>query len=84
MRPDSTGNRRPEYWSYLKASIVIFEDAQSAFWGAAEIRKSNDVSPDQIMIDTLILEASLFMESDMVAVEYSLIGRFDETSFFGA
>jgi hypothetical protein len=49
-------------------SIVIFEDAQSAFWGAAEIRKSNDVSPDQIMIDTLILEASLLMESDMVEV----------------
>ncbi|MHA1588783.1 MAG: hypothetical protein ACTSV9_08440 [Candidatus Thorarchaeota archaeon] len=49
-------------------SIVIFEDAQSAFWGAAEIRTSNDVSPDQIMIDTLILEASLLMESDTVEV----------------
>ena len=49
-------------------SIVVFEDAQSAFWGAAEIRKSKDVSPDQIVIDTLILEASLLMESDMVEV----------------
>ena len=49
-------------------SIVVFEDSQSAFWGAAEIRKSKDVSPDQIVIDTLILEASLLMESDMVEV----------------
>ncbi len=49
-------------------SIVVFEDAQSAFWGAAEIRKSKEVSPDQIVIDTLILEASLLMESDMVEV----------------
>jgi len=49
-------------------SIVIFEDSQSAFWGAAEIRKSKEVSPNQIVIDTLILEASLLMESDMVEV----------------
>ncbi len=49
-------------------SIVVFEDSQSAFWGAAEIRKSKDVSPDKIMIDILILEASLLMESDMVEV----------------
>ncbi len=49
-------------------SIVVFEDSQSAFWGAAEIRKSKDVPPDQIVIDTLILEASLLMESDMVEV----------------
>ena len=49
-------------------SIVVFEDSQSAFWGAAEIRKSKDVSPDKIVIDTLILEASLLMESDMVEV----------------
>ncbi|MFW9807736.1 MAG: hypothetical protein ACFFE6_00020 [Candidatus Thorarchaeota archaeon] len=47
-------------------SIVIFEDPQSSFWGAAEIRKSNEVSEDQIVIDTLVLEASLLMEGDQV------------------
>ena len=47
-------------------SIVIFEDPQSSFWGAAEIRKNNDVSEDQIVIDTLVLEASLLMEGDQV------------------
>ena len=49
-------------------SIVIFEDPQSSFWGAAEIRKSNEVEEDQIVIDTLVLEASLLMEGDQVDV----------------
>jgi len=49
-------------------SIVIFEDPQSSFWGAAEIRKSNEVSEDHIVIDTLVLEASLLMEGDQVDV----------------
>jgi hypothetical protein len=49
-------------------SIVIFEDPQSSFWGAAEIRKNNDVSEDHIVIDTLVLEASLLMEGDQVEV----------------
>jgi hypothetical protein len=49
-------------------SIVIFEDPQSSFWGAAEIRKNNDVEEDQIVIDTLVLEASLLMEGDQVDV----------------
>ncbi len=49
-------------------SIVIFEDPQSSFWGAAEIRKSKDVAEDKIVIDTLILEASLLMEGDFVEV----------------
>ncbi len=49
-------------------SIVIFEDPQSSFWGAAEIRKNNDVSDDHIVIDTLVLEASLLMEGDQVEV----------------
>jgi hypothetical protein len=49
-------------------SIVIFEDPQSSFWGAAEIRKSNEVEEDQIVIDTLVLEASLLMEGDQVEV----------------
>ncbi len=47
---------------------MIFEDPQSSFWGAAEIRKSKDVSQDQIVIDTLVLEASLLMEGDEVEV----------------
>lgn len=65
-------------------SIVIFEDPQSSFWGAAEIRKSNEVSEDQIVIDTLVLEASLLMEGDqieltlyhedMIALEYIEFG----------
>jgi hypothetical protein len=49
-------------------SIVIFEDPQSSFWGAAEIRKSDDVPEDQIIVDTLVLEASLLMEGDEVEV----------------
>ena len=49
-------------------SIVIFEDPQSSFWGAAEVRKNNDVSEDHIVIDTLVLEASLLMEGDQVEV----------------
>ncbi len=49
-------------------SIVVFEDPESSFWGAAEIRKSNDVPEDQIYIDTLVLEASLLMEGDIVDV----------------
>ncbi|TET10978.1 MAG: VWA domain-containing protein [Candidatus Thorarchaeota archaeon] len=49
-------------------SIVIFEDPQSSFWGAAEVRKNNDVSDDHIVIDTLVLEASLLMEGDQVEV----------------
>ena len=65
-------------------SIVIFEDPQSSFWGAAEIRKSKDVAEDQIVIDTLVLEASLLMEGDqveltlyhedMIALEYIEFG----------
>ena len=49
-------------------SIVIFEDPQSSFWGAAEIRKSNEAEEDSIVIDTLVLEASLLMEGDQVEV----------------
>ncbi|MFW9843919.1 MAG: hypothetical protein ACFFEV_05035, partial [Candidatus Thorarchaeota archaeon] len=49
-------------------SIVVFEDAQSSFWGAAEIRKSKDIQEDKIVVDTLVLEASLLMEGDMVEV----------------
>ncbi|RLI55048.1 MAG: hypothetical protein DRO87_09415, partial [Candidatus Thorarchaeota archaeon] len=65
-------------------SIVIFEDPQSSFWGAAEVRISDEVSEDQILIDTLVLEASLLMEGDevevtlcdedMVALEYVEFG----------
>jgi hypothetical protein len=42
----------------------VFEDPQSGFWGAAQIRTDKEVSPDQIVIDTLVLEASLLMEGD--------------------
>ena len=49
-------------------SIVIFEDPQSSFWGAAEIRKNNEAAEDSIVIDTLVLEASLLMEGDQVEV----------------
>lgn len=49
-------------------SIVIFEDPQSSFWGAAEIRKSDDTPENAIVIDTLVLEASLLMEGDQVEV----------------
>jgi len=47
-------------------SIVIFEDPQSSFWGAAEIRKNKEAAEDSIVIDTLVLEASLLMEGDQV------------------
>ena len=36
-------------------SIVIFEDPQSSFWGAAEIRKSEDVHEGEIFVDPLVL-----------------------------
>ena len=49
-------------------SIIVFEDPQSSFWGAAEIRKSDDTPEDSITIDTLVLEASLLMEGDQVEV----------------
>ncbi len=49
-------------------SIVLFEDPQSSFWGAAEIRKDSAISEEQIVVDTLVLEASLLMEGDMVEV----------------
>ena len=49
-------------------SIVLFEDPQSSFWGAAEIRKDSALSEEQIVVDTLVLEASLLMEGDMVEV----------------
>ena len=49
-------------------SIVLFEDPQSSFWGAAEIRKDPALSEEQIIVDTLVLEASLLMEGDMVEV----------------
>lgn len=49
-------------------SIVIFEDSESSFWGAAEIRKNEAVPKEQIYIDTLVLEASLLMEGDTVEI----------------
>ncbi len=49
-------------------SIVLFEHPESAFWGAAEIRKSTDIAEDQIMVDSLVLDASLLMEGDIVEV----------------
>ncbi|MBD3406406.1 MAG: hypothetical protein GF411_09870 [Candidatus Lokiarchaeota archaeon] len=49
-------------------SIVIFEDPHSSFWGAAEIRKSKDIDENQIVVDSLVLEASLLMEGDEVEV----------------
>ena len=65
-------------------SIVIFEDPESSFWGAAEIRKNADVPENQIYVDTLVLEASLLMEGDhvdislydkdMIALEYVEFG----------
>ena len=59
----------PKTAEALKAeigSIVLFEDPQSSFWGAAEIRKSTDVPQNRIVIDSLVLEASLLMEGDKV------------------
>jgi hypothetical protein len=66
-------------------SIVVFEDPQSGFWGAAQIRIDKEISPDHIIIDTLVLEASLLMEGDigievmlyeedMIALEYVEFG----------
>ncbi|UCE09660.1 MAG: hypothetical protein JSW61_11890 [Candidatus Thorarchaeota archaeon] len=49
-------------------SIVVFQEPQSSFWGAAEVRKSKDVDEDKIVVDTLVLEASLLMEGDIVEV----------------
>ena len=64
-------NLNPRTADALKAemgSIVLFEDPQSSFWGAAEVRKSADVPQNKILIDSLVLEASLLMEGDMVEV----------------
>ncbi len=55
-------------------SIVIFEDPQSSFWGAAQVRINNEVPKDQIFIDTLVLEASLLMEGD-IGIEVSLFNE---------
>ena len=64
-------NLHPKIVKALKAeigSIMVFEDPQSSFWGAAEIRKNPKLPENQIMIDTLVLEASLLMEGDSVEV----------------
>ncbi|MDF1537527.1 MAG: hypothetical protein P1Q69_01310 [Candidatus Thorarchaeota archaeon] len=61
----------PKTSDALKAeigSIIVFEDPESSFWGAAEIRKNDDVPEDQVFVDTLVLEASLLMEGDSVDV----------------
>ncbi len=65
-------------------SIVVFEDPNSSFWGAAEVRTNKDVAENKIKVDTLVLEASLLMEGDsvetslysedMVALEYVEFG----------
>ncbi|MFW9799728.1 MAG: hypothetical protein ACFFD9_04785 [Candidatus Thorarchaeota archaeon] len=66
-------------------SIVIFEDPQSSFWGAAQVRINKEVPPDKISVDTLVLEASLLMDGDtgidvtlydedMTALEYVEFG----------
>lgn len=47
---------------------MIFEEPASSFWGAAEIRKDSKMAKDQVVIDTLVLEASLLMEGDLVEV----------------
>ena len=49
-------------------SIVVFEDPQSAFWGAGEVRINDEVTKDKIVVDSLVLEASLLMEGDQVDV----------------
>lgn len=54
-------------------SIVVFEDPNSSFWGAAEVRTNKDVEEKKIKVDTLVLEASLLMEGD--SVETSLYGE---------
>ncbi len=63
---------------------MIFEDPNSSFWGASEIRKNDEVDKDKIIIDSLVLEASLLMEgdtveavlydSDMIALDYVEFG----------
>lgn len=61
----------PKTAETLKAdigSIVLFEDPESGFWGAAEIRKSPDVPQNKMIVDSLVLEASLLMEGDRVDV----------------
>ncbi len=65
-------------------SIVVFQEEQSGFWGAAEIRKSEDVNKGEIHVDMLVLEASLLMggdvvevrlyDEDMIALEYVEFG----------
>lgn len=66
-------------------SIVVFEDPQSSFWGAAQVRINKEVPPDKISVDTLVLEASLLMDGDtgidvtlydedMTALEYVEFG----------
>ncbi|TFF91303.1 hypothetical protein EU545_04600, partial [Candidatus Thorarchaeota archaeon] len=50
-------------------SIVLFEDPHSSFWGAAEVRKNENLENDKIEIDSLVLEASLLMEGDVVEVQ---------------
>ncbi|MHA2015219.1 MAG: hypothetical protein ACTSUH_05685, partial [Candidatus Thorarchaeota archaeon] len=47
---------------------MVFEDPNSTFWGAAEIRMNDEVAEDQMVVDTLVLEASLLMEGDQVEV----------------
>ena len=49
-------------------SIVVFEDPQSAFWGAGEVRINDDGTKNKIVVDSLVLEASLLMEGDQVDV----------------
>ncbi|TFG10535.1 hypothetical protein EU538_01560 [Candidatus Thorarchaeota archaeon] len=72
------GNQRgfallhPETMKRLSAdigSIVLFEDPQSSFWGAAEVRKNDSLDKGRIEVDTLVLEASLLMEGDVVEVQ---------------
>ncbi|MHA2433441.1 MAG: hypothetical protein ACXADO_09465, partial [Candidatus Thorarchaeota archaeon] len=52
-------------------SIVVFEDPQSSFWGAAQVRIQDEVPADKIMVDSLVLEASLLMDGD-TGIEVSL------------
>ncbi|MHA2600837.1 MAG: hypothetical protein AM324_001725 [Candidatus Thorarchaeota archaeon SMTZ1-83] len=52
-------------------SIVVFEDPQSSFWGAAQVRVQDEVPADKIIVDTLVLEASLLMDGD-TGIEVSL------------
>ncbi|MEM2142836.1 MAG: VWA domain-containing protein [Candidatus Thorarchaeota archaeon] len=50
-------------------SVIIFEGPDNAFWGAAEVRISEQVSPDTILVDSFVLEGSLLMEGDTVFLE---------------